>query len=252
MVHWKNRLRAFLLHLAISLFFSALAALLVFGIWYPYPYRYISGGRELFLLVIAVDVVMGPIITMVIFNRSKTYRHLFMDFTIIGLLQVAALLYGLWAVFSARPVHLVFEYYRVAVVHAADVDQSTLIQAPPSLQSLPLNGPTLLSLRPFKGGNEEFDSTMAALGGVSQAAQPALWQPWDAARVEILKASRPAIGLKQRFTEQASQIDDAIVATGRAADHLRYLPLLSRKQAWTVLIDAQTTVPVGFLPLDSF
>lgn len=252
MVHWKNRLRASLIHFAISLFFSVLAALLVFGIWYPYPYRDISGGRELFLLVMTVDVVMGPIMTMVIFNHSKSYRHLFLDFIIIGFFQVAALSYGLWSVFSARPVHLVFEYYRVAVVHAADVDPSTLIQAPPLLQSLPLNGPTLLSLRSFKDGNEEFDSTMAAMGGVPQAAQPALWQSWDAARVDILKASRPAIGLKQHFAEQASQIDEAIVATGRPANHLRYLPLLARKRAWTVLIDAQTTAPVGFLPLDSF
>lgn len=38
------------------------------------------------------------------------------DFTVIGLLQVAALAYGLWTVFVARPVHLVFEYHRMAVV----------------------------------------------------------------------------------------------------------------------------------------
>jgi len=30
------------------------------------------------------------------------------------------------------------------------------------------------------------------------------------------------------------------------------LPLLSRKTAWTVLIDAQTAQPVGFVALDSF
>ena len=81
----------------------------MFGWWYPYPYRELSGGRELFALVVAVDVVLGPLITLVIFNPAKTRRHLVMDFTVIGLLQVAALAYGLWTVFVARPVHLVFE-----------------------------------------------------------------------------------------------------------------------------------------------
>ncbi len=87
---------------------------------------------------------------------------------------------------------------------------------------------------------------------VSQPAQPALWQPWDAARAGILKESRPVAELRQRFGTQAALIDSAIAATARPAEGLRYLPLLARKQGWTVLIDAQTTAPVGFLPLDSF
>ena len=102
---WKSRLRASAIHLAISLSIATLAALLVFGWWYPYPYRELSGGRELFTLVVAVDVVLGPLITLVIFNTTKTRRHLAMDFTVIGLLQVAALAYGLWTVFVARPVN---------------------------------------------------------------------------------------------------------------------------------------------------
>ena len=93
---------------------------------------------------------------------------------------------------------------------------------------------------------------MAALSGVAQAAQPALWQPWESARAGILKESRPVAELRQRFGTQAALIDRAIAATARPAEGLRYLPLLARKQGWTVLIDAQTTAPVGFLPLDSF
>ena len=149
---WKNRLRASVIHLAISLAIASLAALLVFGWWYPHPYRERSGGRELFILVVAVDVVLGPLITLVIFNAAKTRRHLLMDFSVIGLLQVAALAYGLWTVFVARPVHLVFEYNRMAVVHAVDIEPSLLSQAPPDLQTLPWRGPTLLSLRPLQGG----------------------------------------------------------------------------------------------------
>ena len=66
---WSDRLKASGIHLILSLIIAALAALLVFGIWYPYPYREISGGRELFLLVVSVVVILGPLITLAVFNR---------------------------------------------------------------------------------------------------------------------------------------------------------------------------------------
>jgi hypothetical protein len=49
------------------------AAALVFGVWYPYPYREISGGRELFLIVVTVDVIWGHCITLAVFNRTKPW-----------------------------------------------------------------------------------------------------------------------------------------------------------------------------------
>ena len=224
----------------------------MFGWWYPYPYRELSGGRELFALVVAVDVVLGPLITLVIFNPAKTRRHLVMDFTVIGLLQVAALAYGLWTVFVARPVHLVFEYHRMAVVHAIDVDSDLLAKAPPSLQTLPVTGPTVIALRPFKNPAEQFDATTAALKGFRLAARSDLWQAYEPARADVLKEAKPVAELRVRFSNQAAEIDRAIAATGKPVTDLRYLPLLSRKTAWTVLLDTTTAEPLGYLPLDSF
>lgn len=230
---------------------AALAAFLVFKVWYPFPYLQLSGGRELFSWLVLVDIVIGPLITLLIFNLKKSRSHLIMDFTILGLLQIAALSYGLWTVFVARPVHLVFEYQRMAVVHAIDVQPELLPQAQTGLQTLSVTGPTLLSLRPLKA-SEFVDSTMKAMGGTAQAAQPNLWQPYSAARSEILHESRPLAQLKERFASQIGAIDQAVVQTGLPAERLRTLPLLARKDAWTVLIDAETTLPVGYLPLDSF
>lgn len=252
MVNMKDKARASAIHLALSMLVAAAAALLVFGLWFPGPYRELAGGRELFLLVVGVDVVIGPVITFVVFNRAKRRREIFTDFAVIGLLQLAALGYGMWTVYEARPVHLVFEYHRLAVVHAADLEPGSLQKAPSELRTLPLTGPTLLSLRPFKSPDEEYDSTMAAIGGVPQAMQPALWQPWEAARADILREAKPVAVLRARYPAQAPQIDAAIAQTGRPEAQLLTLPLLGRKAAWTVLLDTQSVQPVAFLPLDSF
>lgn len=248
----KDRLGASGIHLGISLCVAVFAAALVFGLWYPYPYGEISGGRELFFLVVAVDVIMGPLITLAIFNRAKPRRELLIDFTVVGLLQLAALGYGLWTVFAARPVHLVFEYSRMTVVHAIDVDADLLAKAPTSLQKLPVTGPTVIALRPFKNPAEQFDATMAAFEGFPLAARSDLWQAYEPVRADVLKEAKPVAELRARFSNQAAQIDLAIAATGRPVTDLRYLPLLSRKTAWTVLLDATTAEPLGYLPLDSF
>ncbi len=76
----KSRLSAAGIHLTLSLAVAALAAWLVFGLWYPYPYREISGGRHLFLIVMAVDVIMGPLRTLAVFNRNKPTAELRRDF----------------------------------------------------------------------------------------------------------------------------------------------------------------------------
>lgn len=252
MQNWKGRLRASGIHLGISLCIAALAAVVVFGLWYPYPYREISGGRSLFMLVVCVDVVMGPLITLIIFNRAKPRRELVTDFTLVGLLQLAALSYGLWTVFVARPVHLVFEYSRMSVVHAIDVDPTLLARAPADLQKLPLTGPTPIALRPFKDQAESFDATMAAVGGAPLSARSDLWQPYASSVADILKESKPASDLPTRFAEQTVQINQAIKDSGKTVDQLRYLPLVGRNNAWTVLLDAQTAEPMGYIPLDSF
>ena len=138
---WRDRLKASGIHLGISLGVAALAALLVFGIWYPYPYGDISGGRELFLLVITVDVTLGPLVTLAVFNRAKPRAELRRDLAIVALLQLGALGYGLWTVYVARPVHMVFEIDRFRVVHAIDVPEELLAKTPAGIDPLPITGP---------------------------------------------------------------------------------------------------------------
>ena len=250
-VFWHGRLKVAGFHLAISLAIAALAALLVFFVWYPYPYREISGGRELFLLVVLVDVVMGPLMTLAVFNQAKPRKLLRLDLAVIGLLQLAALVYGLWTVAVARPVHLVFEIDRFRVVHVVDVEPSLLKQASPSLQQLPLIRPTLLSVREFKDAKESFDATMAALQGFPVGARPDLWQSYEKAKPQIIAAAKPVAELKKHFPTRVNDIDAAMKAVP-ASTPVGYIPLVSRTTFWTVLVDLNTAEVLGFVPLDPY
>lgn len=249
---WQDRVKASVIHLGLSLAVASSAALLVFGIWYPYPYRDISGGRELFLIVVAVDVLLGPLITLAVFNRKKPRTELRRDLAVVGLLQLAALGYGLWTVFVARPVHLVFEVDRFRAVHAIEVPFELLGKTSLSVDAMPIIGPSLLSLRSPKDEKEKSDVLMAELEGLPLAARPDFWQPYSADVAGVVKAARPLAGLKERFATRAEDIDKAVAATGRPVQALAYLPLVSRSLVWTVLLDAQTADVVGYLALDPF
>ena len=250
MFNWKDRLRASGIHLCISLTLAFLAGLLVFGVWYPYPYREISGGRELFLILVSVDVILGPLITFSIFSRGKTRKTLQRDLAVVGMLQLAALAYGLWTVFIARPVHLVFETDRFRAVHAVEVPDDLLGKAPPELRTLPMFGPTTLSVRPFKDPNEKVEMVLAEFGGTPLAARADFWQSYAAGKSAVLAAAKPVKELKARMPAQSAAIDQAVVASGRKADELAYVPLFGRKGFWTVFIDPGTAQILAFMPLD--
>lgn len=249
---WAIRVRAAAIHLCLSLLVAALAGALVFGVWYPYPYSEISGGRELFLLLVAVDVVIGPLITLVVFAPGKVWRVMRRDLLVVAALQLVAMGYGVWTMAVARPVHLVFEYSRFQVVHAVEVPPALLPKAPEELRALPLRGPTALSLRPFRDSGERMEATMAAFGGVALGARPDLWQAYAAGQADVLQVARPLSELRARFASRAPQIDAAIAGTGRRAAALGYVPMIGRKAFWTVIVDSSTAEVLGFIPLDSF
>ena len=249
---WRGRFKASAIHLALSLLLALAAACLVFLVWYPYPYREISGGRELFLILVAVDVVMGPLMTLAVFNKAKPRSELLRDLGFIALLQFAALAYGLWTVAISRPVHLVFEIDRFRVIHAIDVPSELLVQAPPELRTLPLFGPSIISVREFKDSKESFEATMAALQGAEIGGRPDFWQPYAKAKSQVLARAKPLPELRKRFSAKSKEIDVALQAAGRIPADVGYLPMVGRHTFWTVLIDLNTAEVLAFVPLDSF
>jgi hypothetical protein len=252
MSSWNDRLRASGIHLGASVAVAAAAALLVFGLWYPYPYREISGGRDLFALLVAVDVIIGPLITLAVFDRRKPWRVLGRDLAVVAALQVAALGYGLWTVAVARPVHLVFEFDRFRVVHGIDVPRELLGREPAQVEAMPWTGPTLLAARPFHNSGESVDATLAALGGMHIAARPDFWQPYEQAAPRVLQAAKPVPQLKTRFGPRAADIDGVLKSAGRNPDAMSYIPVVGRKTFWTAFIDPATAEVVAFLPLDPY
>ena len=106
------------------------------------------GGATLILLLIGVDVVIGPLITLIIFDPKK--KSLRFDLAVIAVLQLGALLYGCSVMFNARPVYNVFVVDRFEVVAANAIDEESREKAAPEFRSLPLTGPKVVGRPPAR------------------------------------------------------------------------------------------------------
>ncbi|MDH4053624.1 MAG: pilus assembly protein [Rubrivivax sp.] len=244
-----GRLPAFLAHLAISLVVAALVAALIFGVWYPGPFRQLAGGTHLFVLIAAVDVTLGPLLTLVVFDRRKRRRELVTDLSVIALLQAAALSYGVWTMAVARPVHLVFEVDLFRVVTAADLDDESLAAAPAALRALPWTGPTVIGVTKPQAADELLESMLAGAAGVQLAMLPKQWVPYEQVRAQAIARSSPLAALGA----DAARVPEQLIAWGPAPppapSALRWLRVMASRAAWVAFIDDQGT-PVGFAPFD--
>jgi hypothetical protein len=249
---FRYRLKWSVGHFLVSCSVMLVVGGLIFFVWYPHPYRLLSGGLSLFVLVTVVDLVLGPFCTFAVASVNKALSQLRMDVALIAVVQVAALSYGVLTVFQARPVYLAFEIDRLRVVHAVDVDAELLSRSAPEFRELPVWGPKLVAVRPFASSAEKTDATMAALQGVDIGSRADLWTSYASQAEAISAAALPLATLVVNKPQEALEIEAALGSAGLKLEEARYLPVVSRQSAWTAILSPQDTRPVQFLPIDPY
>ncbi len=93
------RLKASALHLILSLLVVCASTALLVASWYPGALLFAAGGTQLLILIVSVDLILGPLLTFVVFDRRK--QSLAFDLAFIVVLQLCALAYGMYASYLA-------------------------------------------------------------------------------------------------------------------------------------------------------
>jgi len=104
-----QRFKAAGIHMILSAVVFAVALYLILVRWYPGFHFGVDGGWQGVRIMAAVDLVLGPMLTLVIFNPFKARRLIAFDLTCIGLAQLGALAWGFYAVHGQRPLSI--NYY---------------------------------------------------------------------------------------------------------------------------------------------
>lgn len=239
-------------HLLLSILVAACTAFVVFKIWYPHPYGIILGGLGLYSLVMMIDVVCGPLLTLILASPAKTKKQTWQDLVLVALIQLGALGYGLYTVSIARPVAVVFEVDRFVAVGAIDVIPESLPKATPEMQKLSWTGAKRIALREPANADETNALLDLSLSGKERSLMPDWWLPDnEQARAKIKTVMRPLAQLKAAHPDN-SDLVEAVAKTGLPENQLYFLPFTSAlNKDWAVLLDEQTEF-VGFVPVDAF
>lgn len=104
----KAKLKAAGIHLGLSTIIFLGILYLILVEWYPEPFFTAEGGWQGIRLMAFVDLVLGPALTLIIYNHMKAKREIFMDLSIVAIIQISALIWGGYMVYSKRPVVLAF------------------------------------------------------------------------------------------------------------------------------------------------
>lgn len=244
-----NRWKASAIHLGISAAIGVSVVVLMLALWYPQHYFAAMGGDTLIMLLIGVDVVIGPLITLIIFDpRKKSLRF---DLAVIALLQLAALVYGCNVMFKARPVYNVFVVDRFEVIAANAVDEESREKAKPPFNSLSLTGPKIAGAREPADPKRQADILMSAsAGGMDISNFPDLFVPYEDIKAVAAQKAKPLAELAKRQPQDAPVIKSFVSASGRAEDAIGFVPMKARNQDMAVVVDRKRGDIVGIMPVN--
>lgn len=232
-----TRLQAFLRHLFISCFIAFATAAFVFLVWYPDELSNATGIKTIFLLLLMVDVCMGPLITLIIFNVKK--KELKRDLLIVAILQFIALGYGLHTTFVARPAFIVFSVDRFDLITANDIQTQAIAKAKKTaFQSIPLFGPKLAFAKlpnDNKTRNELLQSSIS--GGADLPQLPEFYEVYENYSHEVLNHGLTVQELENNNPDSLGQIKDLVNRYRSQNIEFVYLPLRAKASDIVILVD---------------
>lgn len=232
----RERLVAGGMHLALSATAGAVVLALVLLAWYPSPMPTLHGVDSILLMMLGVDVVLGPLFTLIVFDRRK--KNLSLDLAAIAAVQVLALSYGLHTIQQGRPAFVVLVKDRFEVVAPSEIWTSAKQAAAGNPLAVPnLLGPRWVAARLPDSAAERNAILFESLEkGRDVQHHPKLYVEYASQAQAAVDRALPVSKLRELNPEQLTEIDAAVSRSGLAEADLRYLPLRGPARDGAVLV----------------
>jgi len=239
------RLKAFGLHLV----GSASALILVFGAlwlgWYRWPGWYLSSVLHVVGIVVMVDLVVGPTLTLIVSNPGKPRRVLARDIAMIVTVQLAALAYGTVTLWGGRPLYYAFSVNSLECVQASDIDKSEIalaLRQNPSLAphwySLPRWIWAPLPEDPDEATHIVNDATFGS--GKDVVDMPRYFKPWDQGLPKLREKLMRLDDIKELNKKERERLHVRLSADGLAPEGRNLLIMWGGSRRVVAVFDPAT------------
>jgi hypothetical protein len=239
------RLKAFGIHLLASAVVQTLLLGTLYAGWYRWPGWYLADASQVLMVMLAVDVVAGPLLTGVIASPSKPRRALARDVLVIAVLQLIALGYGATSLWNGRPLYYAFSENVLQLVQAYDIDAGQIALA--RQQHAPLI-PHWYSLprwiwAPLPEDPAEHNKIMqaAVLGGDDVISMPRYYKPWEAGLGQLRTQLKKVDDVGYFTPKEKKILGDKMRAAGYSPGQPNAIPLTGRGRPLLAVFDPATT-----------
>ena len=247
-IRW-TRIRAFLTHISASATVVSVVTATVFFIWYPWPYWYANAADKILLMLVAVDVFIGPTLTLIVFKPGKP--GLKMDMTAIITVQIAALTYGIITLYQARPMFTVYAVDRFEVVTASDIELGKIKHA--QLLDLPFAGPGFAYAKPpsDRAAAQKILTEVLFHRAPDIERRPELYEPYSSHKETVLSRAK-AIDVSHMNSGEKFKLDAFLNEQNAQQDDFIYFPLVGKDPDRNMLlvVNKISALPVTGLAID--
>jgi hypothetical protein len=241
----RFRLKAFGLHLlASATALSLILGSLYFG-WYRWPGWYLADAAHVVLVMIGVDVVLGPLLTLIIARSTKPRRELARDIAMIVVVQLCALGYGTVSLWNGRPLYFAFSESLLQMVQAYDIEPG---EAALGRQQNPELAPHWYSLprwvwAPLPKDPSESSKivTSAITGGDDVISMPRYFKRWEEGLPDLRSQLKKVDNLPYFSKRQKETLKERMRSAGLATDHLDTMVLIGRGHPLLAVLDPKST-----------
>ena len=236
----SKSIKFFLSHLSISLFIAILVMGLVFFVWYPVPLASAVGVTQIFLMLLAIDVIIGPILGLLVYKEGK--KSLKFDLAVIILIQLSALCYGIYNIAEGRPAWLVYTVDRFELVRNNEIIDDHIQNAQKQYQQPSWLKPQFVAIEFAKDMQQRNDDMFAeVLGGVSIAQKPERYVDLSTVKNQIQQRAQKLDVLdhfnnQQQVTKILSEYPQANAWLPLKANAVDMVVLINKEKAQVVKI----------------
>lgn len=242
------RIKAFLIHLSASIAIIGLFFAVLFGAWYPDFFFELEGVWAVARMVVLVHIVVGPFLTLVVYDLRKGVKVVRRDVAVIVLVQLFALGWGVRASYLGQPDYLAFtsgQFYTISrneVVGENDDEQFAVSS---------WDGPLNVYIRPIADAQERSEQILAFLGGRLPDMQYQFdrYLSYEENR-EVIAAAGKTVKSALAGDKKRRSLFDAFLARhgGMDNDYLVYT-VLSHEYEGTLVLSRVEVQPVGFIDM---
>ena len=264
------KFKAFAFHFLISLTVVATGLGIVYGLWYRPPFATVENVFKITLILAAVDVVIGPFLTFVVYNPEK--KSLKFDLALIGILQLAALGYGMATLHAARPVYAVYADGKFSTVTREDYESIEMSKVPKDSpwMKFPAWGPAWIGAQMHDNLTAD-DTHMIGIsqkmgGGLrlmprfytdyDNVAAQAITRAKRASELDFVTPPKPIAkgdtALRLPTKDELHQMQLGLQKFGKPLDQLMLLPLNGSRGRAIVVLEDKTGAILGTLSYTPF